>query len=140
VDLGASTGVPSGTSVIFSRGNPKVRKRRMKKLLIGFGIVLLVLPVLSSAQDKDYTVNDNSDEANNNTNSVVPEGMEAVNVKGFNLLIPKGAKIDFNGAQLIVEDTTQYMSRKFEEIDMRLKKIERKLEEQDKKNKALKTP
>ena len=112
----------------------------MKKLLIGFGIVLLVLPVLSSAQDKDYTVNDNSDEANNNTNSVVPEGMEAVNVKGFNLLIPKGAKIDFNGAQLIVEDTTQYMSRKFEEIDMRLKKIERKLEEQDKKNKALKTP
>ena len=132
----------------------------MKKFLIGFGIALLVLPVLSSAQNQDYTVNSNSDEANNNANSILPEGMEVVNVRGHNILIPEGAKIDLNGAQIIVEDTTRYMSRRFEEIDMRLKeaegasqdmgrkfeeidtrlkKIEEKLEKQDKKNEALKT-
>ena len=96
-------------------------------------MVLLVLPFLSFAQNRDYTVNSNSDEANNNTNAVVPEGMEAVSVGEHNLIIPKGAKLDFIGAQLIVEDIGQYMSRRFEEIDMRLKKIEQKLEELDKK-------
>ena len=59
--------------------------------------------------------------------------MEAVNVNGVNTVIPKGAKIDFNG-HITVEDTVRYMSRRFEEIDQRLKKIEQKLKEQDKKN------
>lgn len=151
----------------------------MKKFLIGFGIALLVLPALSSAQAQDYTVNENSDEAKNNTNSVLPEGMEPINERGINMgtsnvpegmevvserglniLVPKGSKVDFIGAQLFVEDTVRYMSRRFEEmdtrlkkeedtsqemnrrfeeIDTRLKKIEQKLEEQDKIIEALKT-
>jgi predicted ribosome quality control (RQC) complex YloA/Tae2 family protein len=151
----------------------------MKKFLIGFGIALLVLPVLSSAQAQDYTVNGDSDEAKNNTNSVLPEGMEPINERGINtdspnvpegmevvserglnVVVPKGSKVDFIGAQLFVEDTVRYMSRRFEEmdtrlkkeedasqkmsrtfeeIDTRLKKIEQKLEEQDQKIEALKT-
>jgi hypothetical protein len=96
----------------------------MKKFLIVFGIAFFVLPVFSSAQDQDYTVMGNTDEANNNTHSVVPEGMEEVNVRGHNMLVPEGAKIELNGTQLMVESTAQYMSRRFEDIDMRLKKAE----------------
>jgi hypothetical protein len=133
-----------------------IRMMRMKEFLIGFGIAFLVLPALS-AQGQMYSDSSNSYERNNNTNAVVPEGMEAVRIKGINLLVPKGTKIDLNGAGvLIIEDISQYMGRKFEEIesrlkkaedisqdmgrkfeetDMRLKKIEKKLEEQAKKSK-----
>ena len=97
----------------------------MKKFLIGFGIGFFVLQVLSFAQNQDYTVISNSDGAEENTNSSVPEGMEVVSVKGHDLLVPKGSKVELNGSLLAVEDASKYMSRMFADMDMRFKKAEK---------------
>ena len=63
-------------------------------------------------------------------NQEVPEGMEAVQIGGSAwLIIPKGAKTRKVGAQVIVEGVKEYMSRRFEEMDARLIKIEKALED-----------
>ena len=111
----------------------------MKRFLIGLGIVFLFLPISLLAQSRDYTVYSNTDESNNNTNPVLPDNMEEIKFGGLSLILPKGAKIELNGSLVTVEDMSRYMSRKFEEIDMRLNKIEQKLEEQNKNNGSLKT-
>jgi hypothetical protein len=59
-----------------------------------------------------------------------------VRVKGLNLVVPKGTKLGLNGAGLLtIEDPSHYMMRRLEEIDMRLMKIEQKLEKYDEKMK-----
>jgi len=51
------------------------------------------------------------------TGDNIPVGMESVQVTGgYQLLIPQGAKIRRIGAQIIVEDDREYLSRRFYEI------------------------
>jgi hypothetical protein len=64
-----------------------------------------------------------------NITQEIPEGMEIVNVTaGHRLFVPKGAKIKRIGAQIIVENDTEYMSRRFEENEQRFIGIEERLE------------
>ena len=66
--------------------------------------------------------------AQTKVNQEVPEGMEAVQIGGSGwLIIPKGAKTHKVGAQIIVEGVKEYMSRRFEDTDTRLEKIEKSL-------------
>ena len=59
-------------------------------------------------------------------NREVPEGMEAVRIGGSGwLIVPQGAKTRRVGAQIIVEGSKEYMSRRFFEIEERLGKIEK---------------
>ena len=77
--------------------------------------------------------------AQNKINQEVPEGMEAVQIGGSGwLIIPKGAKTHKVGAQIIVEGVKEYMSRRFEETDQRLEKIERSLADLSKEIETLK--
>ena len=56
----------------------------------------------------------------------IPEGMEAVQIGGSaQLIIPKGAKTKKVGAQIIVEGTKEYMSRRFSEIDAQIEQIKK---------------
>lgn len=60
----------------------------------------------------------------------IPEGMEAVSIGGSaQLIIPKGAKTRKVGAQIIVEGTKEYMSRRFEEMEERFARFEAAQEE-----------
>ena len=55
----------------------------------------------------------------------VPEGMEAIRIGGSaELIVPKGAKTRRVGAQIIVEGTKEYMSRRFSEMEKRLAAME----------------
>ena len=63
-------------------------------------------------------------------NREVPEGMEAVRIGGSGwLIVPQGAKTRRVGAQIIVEGSKEYMSRRFFEIDKRFEKIEKNQED-----------
>ena len=56
----------------------------------------------------------------------IPEGMEAVQIGGSaQLIIPRGAKTKKVGAQIIVEGTKEYMSRRFSEIDAQIEQIKK---------------
>lgn len=64
--------------------------------------------------------------AQESTPPQVPEGMEAIQIGGSGwVIVPKGAQTRKVGAQIIVEGTREYMSRRFEEMEARLAHIER---------------
>ena len=64
------------------------------------------------------------------SNQPIPEGMEAVQIGGSaQLIVPKGAKTRKVGAQIIVEGTKEYMSRRFFEMEKRLAEIEKRQDE-----------
>ena len=73
------------------------------------------------------------------TNQKIPEGMEAVQIGGSaTLIVPQGAKTRKVGAQIIVEGTKEYMSRRFLEVDERLTTLEKNLTDLTKEVAALK--
>lgn len=83
----------------------------IKKCVIGIFVFVFYLSALALAQG------DNKPK--------IPEGMEAVQIGGSaQLIVPKGAKTRKVGAQIIVEGTKEYMSRRFEETEQRFAKIE----------------
>lgn len=60
----------------------------------------------------------------------VPKGMEVITIGGSGqLIVPKGAKTRMVGAQIIVEGTKEYMSRRFEEMEERFAKMEKNQED-----------
>ena len=68
--------------------------------------------------------------AQSTVNQKIPEGMEAVRIGGSGwLIVPQGAKTRRVGAQIIVEGSKEYMSRRFFEMDERLQKIEKNQED-----------
>lgn len=76
--------------------------------------------------------------AQNNNAPQVPEGMEVIQIGGSGqLIVPKGAKTRKVGAQIIVEGTKEYMSRRFEEMEERFAKIEEAQDELKKQVKAI---
>ncbi len=57
----------------------------------------------------------------------IPEGMEEIQLGGSaKLIVPKGAKTRKVGAQVIVEGTKEFMSRKIYELNARLEKLEKR--------------
>lgn len=69
--------------------------------------------------------------AQSNTQKI-PPGMEIVEIEGSGsgqLIVPKGAKTRKVGAQIIVEGTKEYMSRRFYEMEEKFALIERNQEE-----------
>ena len=69
----------------------------------------------------------------------VPEGMEAIQLGGSaELIVPKGAKTRKVGAQIIVEGTKEYMSRRFSEMEARLAAMEKRQDDLIKEVKSLK--
>ncbi len=59
----------------------------------------------------------------------IPVGMEMIEVTGgYKLLVPKGAKIQKVGSQIVVENQQEYLSRRLEEHEERFKKIEELVE------------
>ncbi|GEM_PF-254388 len=89
--------------------------RKMKnKTILCFIFMLLVPAVVSLAEDEAV--------------SKIPQGMEEIQITGSaKLIVPKGAKTKKVGAQIIVEGTKEYMSRRFSEMDDQLKQIEKKI-------------
>ncbi len=77
--------------------------------------------------------------AQSTLNREIPEGMEAVQIGGSGwLIVPQGAKTRKVGAQIIVEGSKEYMSRRFFEMDERFEKIEKNQEDLKKEIGALK--
>ena len=67
--------------------------------------------------------------AQSTLNREIPEGMEAVRIGGSGwLIVPQGAKTRKVGAQIIVEGSKEYMSRRFLEMNERFEKIEKNQE------------
>jgi len=57
----------------------------------------------------------------------IPEGMEEVQIGGSGkLIVPKGAHTRKVGAQIIVEGTKEYTSRRFFEMDEEFARIEKR--------------
>ncbi len=84
----------------------KMSQMTNKFCLWFFAFLLFSMPVF--AQDQVTTTADDAS---------IPVGMESVQVSGgYRLLIPQGAKIRRVGAQIIVEDDREYLSRRFYEI------------------------
>ena len=85
----------------------------MKKLKIAISIVILFISVISAYAQSTF-------------NREIPEGMEAVQIGGSGwLIVPQGAKTRKVGAQIIVEGSKEYMSRRFFEMDQRFEKVEK---------------
>ena len=78
-----------------------------------FVFCLFFSPVLLLAQNEE------------NQNQQIPEGMEEIQIGGSaKLIVPEGAKTRKVGAQIIVEGTKEYMSRRFSKMRERLEAIE----------------
>lgn len=87
-----------------------------KKIRIFISVLMLSFSALSVQAQSTF-------------NREIPEGMEAVRIGGSAwLIVPQGAKTRKVGAQIIVEGSKEYMSRRFLEMDERLKKIEKNQE------------
>lgn len=62
----------------------------------------------------------------------IPAGMEIIQVgDGQRLYVPKGTKTKRIGAQLILEDNSEYTAKKFSEIEDDIKELQAKIEEQN---------
>jgi len=53
-----------------------------------------------------------------------PQGMEILKVGNLNLMVPKGAQVRKKGSLIIVESTSEYVARKFLNVEERLAEIE----------------
>jgi len=51
-------------------------------------------------------------------------GMEVIEAKGVNIMVPKGTRIRREGGLLIIEDISAYSARKFVELEGRLNNLE----------------
>lgn len=61
-----------------------------------------------------------------NNNRKIPKGMEAIKIGASGeLIVPKGALTRKVGAQIIVEGSKEYMSRRFEEMEERFSSVEK---------------
>ena len=70
----------------------------------------------------------------------IPPGMEEIQIGGSaKLIVPKGAKTKKVGAQVIVEGSKEYMSRRFLEMEEKFNAMEKRQEELEKEIKALKS-
>jgi DNA repair exonuclease SbcCD ATPase subunit len=55
----------------------------------------------------------------------VPEGMELKEISaGYQVLVPKGIKMEMDGNQVKIESSREYFLRRFEEVEKRLKQLE----------------
>ena len=96
----------------------------MKKIVIST-FIFFVSAIIAFAQSK--------------INQEIPEGMEAVQIGGSAwLIIPQGAKTRKVGAQIIVEGSKEYMSRRFFKMEERLGRIEKNQDDLKKEVDALK--
>lgn len=97
-----------------------------KKIRIFISVFMLSFPALSAYAQSTF-------------NREIPEGMEAVQIGGSGwLIVPAGAKTRKVGAQIIVEGSKEYMSRRFLEMNERFQKMERNQEDLIKELEALK--
>ena len=108
----------------------------MKSLKIcTFVFVFFFLQTTVFAQNEERLT---SQEIPQRTGPEIPYGMEEIQIGGSaKLIVPKGAKTRKVGAQIIVEGTKEYMSRRFLETDERLEKIEKQQLELQEQIKAL---
>lgn len=61
----------------------------------------------------------------------IPAGMEIIQVgDGQRLYVPKGTKTKRIGAQLILEDNSEYVAKRFSEIEEDIKKLRAEVEAQ----------
>ena len=98
----------------------------MKKLKVVILIFIFFVLVMSAYAQSTF-------------NREIPQGMEAVQIGGSGwLIVPQGAKTRRVGAQIIVEGSKEYMSRRFFEMNERLEKIEKNQEALQKELAALK--
>ncbi len=68
--------------------------------------------------------------AANDEKKEIPPWMESVTVKGRSTyLVPKGAKREIIGAQVVVEPPNEYVARRFYEIEEYLEKRFKRIEE-----------
>lgn len=94
----------------------------MKKIPVKAKITIWFFSLLFSSHTAVFAQNDSQPK--------IPEGMEAISIGGSaQLIVPKGAKTRKVGAQIIVEGTKEYMSRRFEETEERFIKLEASIEE-----------
>ncbi len=91
-----------------------------KTILMIFLLSLILNPApLSAQEDTDSAA------LTSTTGQEAPEGMEKIRLGGSaELIVPKGAKTRQVGAQVIVEGTKEYMSRRFAEMETRLNALE----------------
>ena len=98
---------------------PQPQGGMMKKLRILILFFMLIISVTASAQSESES-----------RPQAVPEGMEAVRIGGSGwLIVPQGAKTRKVGAQVIVEGSKEYMSRRFLEMEKRFTGMEKDQED-----------
>lgn len=92
------------------------------KIITFLCVVILSAAVLSAAKNKDKEI---------------PPWMEDIKLKGRSTyLVPKGAKREFIGAQIVVEPPNEYVARRLYEIEQSLEERFARIE---KKQKEIKT-
>ena len=72
--------------------------------------------------------------------SLGEEATETIQVSdGYQLIVPKGSKVEQVGSQVKVEDPTEYLLKKMTDIEARLQKIEANQEELEREIQVLQT-
>ena len=87
----------------------------MKKILPLLSVFILFISTASYAQPL--------------SNDDVPEGMEVKNINGNQVIVPIGAKIKQVGAQVMVEETKEYAARKVLELNTKFTELEKSQED-----------
>lgn len=86
-------------------------------------VVLFCFQPASYAQNND---NKSSDilEVNAGASDQMRPGMKIMKVGGINMMVPEGTKFYKQGAQVKMEEASEYSARRFKEMDERLSKID----------------
>ena len=103
-------------------------------LLLIFAISLFSFPYISYAQDGGYDTADSEKEESKDIAKIRKEsfsqvrpGMQVKKIAGLNMLVPEGTQFYKQGAQVRMEEDGDYSARRFQEMDVRLQKTEKKV-------------
>lgn len=102
---------------------------RMKKLFfcLFVGFLFLAVAIEKSAQSQTGIADHFG---YSHSRGEIPPGMEEIEVtSGYRIIVPKGSKTRRIGAQLMIEGDSEYMARRFEEMEKEILRLNESFEE-----------
>jgi len=102
----------------------------MNKTMPAFLIFFLIIFVVCCyAEDSDPVTVSPESQAAANPPQTMPSstpgaGMDVISIRGLNIAVPRGMKIEDKGSYVVIEDMSSYLDRRFDAVDKRLTQIE----------------
>ena len=97
-------------------------------------VVLFCFQPVAYAQNNDNNKSSDIYEVDTGASDQIRPGMKLMKVGGINMMVPEGTKFYKQGAQVKMEEASEYSARRFKEMGERLSKIDDRITKVEKAN------